>query len=399
MKILTLCYEYPPVGGGGGRMAHNVNSVLARRGHQIRVQTAWLPGLAKYEVREGVEIFRTFGFRRRADLCTVPEMAGYVATSLLPSLQHIRKWKPDIIHAHFAVPTGALALACRVLTRVPYVLTAHLGDLPGGNPDQTDSLFRALDLLIRPIWAKASGTSASSSFAAGLARAAYQVEPHIILNGISMVGRPSSSKAPTSPLAIAAIGRFNPQKNFPWMIEALAPGSFPWHLTLIGDGSQRAEIEAAVRKSNLQDRVTLTGWVPEPRMREVLASSDILLMPSTSEGNPVAAIEALKNGVAILGSNIGGLTDLIEDGGNGFAVPINSFELIRDRLATMSSDLELLARMKSHSLELSQRFDIETIATGFEALLHKAATAGHTHKQLELSQIQKSPANFPKEQK
>ena len=369
MKILTLCYEYPPVGGGGGRMAHNVNAVLARRGHQVRVQTAWLPGLPKQETRDGVEIFRTFGFRRRADLCTVPEMAGYVATSLLPSLRHIREWKPDIIHAHFAVPTGALALACRVATRIPYVLTAHLGDLPGGNPDQTDSLFRVLDPLIRPIWANAAGTSASSSFALGLARTAYGVEPRLILNGINMDGRPATARPPASPLALAAIGRFNPQKNFPWMIAALAGCSFPWHLTLIGDGSQRAEIEAAVRAGGLQDRVALEGWVPESRMRAVLAATDILLMPSTSEGNPVAAIEALKNGVAILGSNIGGLTDLINDGANGFAVPIDSPEPFRERLAKLSSDRALVERMKNRSLEMSRQFDIERIGEGFESLL------------------------------
>jgi len=369
VKILTLCYEYPLVGGGGGRMAHNINAALVPRGHQIRVQTAWLRGLPKRETRDGVEIFRTFGFRRRADLCTVPEMAGYVATSLLPSLRHIREWKPDIIHAHFAVPTGALALACRAATGIPYVLTAHLGDLPGGNPDQTDSLFRVLDPLIRPIWIKAAGTSASSSFAAGLARSAYGVAPRLILNGICMDGRPAAAKRPSSPLALAAIGRFNPQKNFPWLIDALAGCDFPWRLTLIGDGSQRPEIEAAVRTGGLQDRVTMEGWVPEPRMREILASTDILLMPSTSEGNPVAAIEALKNGVAILGSNIGGLTDLIEDGGNGFSVPIETPSAFRERLAKLSSDPGLLERMKNRSLEMSRHFDIDLIAEAFEVLL------------------------------
>ena len=74
MKILVLCYEYPPVGGGGGRMAHNVGSALVRRGHEVRVQTVRMKDLPAQELRDGVEIFRTSGFRRRADLCTVPEM-------------------------------------------------------------------------------------------------------------------------------------------------------------------------------------------------------------------------------------------------------------------------------------------------------------------------------------
>ncbi len=374
MKILTLCYEYPPVGGGGGRMAHNVAAELVRRGHEVRVQTAWLGGLSKKELLDGVEVFRSFAFRRRADFCTVPEMAGYVATSFLPAIRHIRKWEPDVIHAHFAVPTGALALACRILTGKPYVLTAHLGDLPGGNPDQTDGLFRVLNPFIRPVWKNAAGISASSSFAAGLARAAYGVDPRIILNGISMRGKAATARQPASPLELAAIGRFNPQKNFPWMIRALQGCKCPWRLTLIGDGAQRAEIEAAIRESKLEARIRLMGWVPEDAMREVLARTDILLMPSTSEGNPVSAIEALKLGVAVLGSTAGGLADLIENGKNGFAVPIESPVAFQEKLTLLAGDAGTLHKMKSRSLELAERFDIESIAGSFESLLKNSAS-------------------------
>lgn len=378
MKILVLCYEYPPVGGGGGRMAHNVASALVRRGHAVRVQTIRLPDLPPQEIREGVEIFRTLGFRRRADLCTVPEMFGYVLSSFLPALRHLRDWKPDIVHAHFAVPTGALALACRLLTGKNYVLTAHLGDLPGGNPDQTAGLFKFLDPFIRPIWKAAAGLSASSSFAAGLARAAYGVNPRMILNGVSMKGKRRTATRPSDILHLAAIGRFNPQKNFPWMIRALAECRFPWRLSLIGDGTQRGEVEADVRKSGLQDRVNLMGWVTEDAMRETLSATDVLLMPSTSEGNPVAAIEALKQGVAILGSDIGGLADLIQPGVNGFAVPLATPEAFREKLTWLSAHPESLLEMKTASLEVATRFDLEKIADDFESLLTSAAF-GETH--------------------
>lgn len=373
MKILTLCYEYPPVGGGGGRMAHNVAAALVRRGHEVRVQTAWISGISHRELADGVEVFRSFAFRKRADYCTVPEMAGYIATSFFPALRHIRTWKPDVIHAHFAVPTGVLALACRVLTGKPYVLTAHLGDLPGGNPDQTDGLFRILNPFIRPVWKNATGISASSSFAADLAKAAYAVDPRVILNGISMRGKSATARPPASPLELAAIGRFNPQKNFPWMIRALSGCKFPWHLSLIGDGAQRAEIESAIRECGLESRIRLMGWVPEDAMREVLARTDILLMPSISEGNPVSAIEALKLGVAVLGSNIGGLADLIENGKNGFAVPIESPVPFQENLARLAADPGTLHAMKSRSLEMAERFDIELIAGSFESLLNDSA--------------------------
>jgi len=357
-------------------MAHSVAAGLVRRGHAVRVQTAALKGLPPHELRDGVDIFRTFAFRRRADSCSVPEMAAYLATSLVPSLRHIQSWKPHVVHAHFAVPTGALALACRGLTGLPYVLTAHLGDLPGGNPEQTDALFRTLNPLIRPIWQSASAVSASSSFAAGLAQSAYGLDPAIIRNGLPMSDLASAPSPTNHPPSLVAAGRFHPQKNFLWMVRALQSCDFPWRLSLIGDGPQRAEIESGIRLAGIADRVALLGWVPEPALRSVFSQADILLMPSTSEGNPVAAIEALKHGLAILGSDIGGLSDLIENGFNGFAVPLHSPDAFQSRLRLLCSDDALLLQMKSGSLKIAKRFDLEAIVDQFEEILARAARQG-----------------------
>ena len=356
-------------------MARNIASGLARRGHEVKVQTVRLRGLPKKQTSDGVEVRRSFGFRRRADFCTVPEMAGYLAGAFFPAWRLAASWHPDVIHAHFAVPSGALAWPLRQLTGIPYALTVHLGDLPGGNPDQTDHLFRALNPLIRPIWRGAGAVSASSKFAAGLAEASYGIAPHIIHNGISMAGRPSVARVPEEVIRFVSIGRFNPQKNFPWMIRALARCNFPWTLDLIGDGAQGEEIRAAVRETDTDDRVRLRGWLPEEKMRETLAVSDVLLMPSTSEGNPVSVIEALKQGVAVVGSTTPGLSDLIEDGGNGYAVAIESPEPFIEKLCRLAGDRGLLCTMKSRSLQMSAAFDIDVIAEKFETLLEKVSRA------------------------
>ncbi|MFM8886294.1 MAG: glycosyltransferase family 4 protein [Chthoniobacterales bacterium] len=373
MKILTVCYEYPPVGGGGGNMARNIACGLALRGHEVKVQTVRLRGLARMEVSGGVEIRRSFGFRRRPDFCSVPEMAGYLAGAFFPAWKLAASWKPDVVHAHFAVPSGALALPLRAVTGVPYALTVHLGDLPGGNPDQTDRLFRLLNPFIRPVWRKAGGVSASSRFAAGLAKAAYGLEPEIIPNGISMAGRPPLAQPPGKVVRFVAIGRFNPQKNFPWMIRALARCEFPWTLDLIGGGTQEKEIRDSVAGTTTGDRVRFRGWLSEPEMRAVLSGSDIMLMPSTSEGNPVSAIEALKQGVAIVGSTTPGLNDLIADGANGYAVPVESDNRFVACLRDLAANPRKLSAMKTRSLELSRSFDIELIAGKFEQFLARVS--------------------------
>src|SRR5205807_9557116 len=129
-----------PLAGGGRNIAKAVAEEFAARGHEVRVQTAALGWRSTRETIGGVEVFRTASLRRVPDTCTVPEMGLYVLTSLRPTLRHIRKWKPDIIDAHFAVPTGVLAWLVHKLTGVPYVITAHLGDVPGGVPQQTDKM-------------------------------------------------------------------------------------------------------------------------------------------------------------------------------------------------------------------------------------------------------------------
>jgi glycosyltransferase involved in cell wall biosynthesis len=373
VKILTVCYEYPPVGGGGGNMARNIACGLARRGHEVKVQTVRLRGLDRKEMSGGVEVRRSFGFRRRAEFCTVPEMAGYLLGAFFPAWRLAASWRPDVIHAHFAVPSGALAWPLHHLTGIPYALTVHLGDLPGGNPDQTDHLFRFLNPLIRPVWRSAGAVSASSRFAANLAEASYGMRPQVIHNGISMAGRPAAARAPGDTLRFVAVGRFNPQKNFPWMIRALARCRFAWTLDLIGDGAQAGKIRTTVSETKTGDRVCLHGWLPEEKMREILGAADVLLMPSTSEGNPVSAVEALKLGVAMVGSTTPGLSDLIEDGGNGYAVPIESVEPFLDKLHHLAADRGLLGKMKARSLEMSPQFDIEAIAKKFEDLLGRVS--------------------------
>src|SRR4051794_14437763 len=189
MGILILCYEYPPIGGGGGRVAQTVAEGLVKRGHEVRVQTAALNGRSSVEVENGVHVYRTASGRRLPDTCTVLEMGLYILTSFLPTLRHCWGWKPQVVHAHFAVPTGVLAWAAHLLTRVPYVLTAHLGDVPDGVPEQTDRLFRIAGPLASAIWLKSAKATAVSQFVRELAERAYRKPVRRILNGVSLEGR------------------------------------------------------------------------------------------------------------------------------------------------------------------------------------------------------------------
>lgn len=371
MRILVLCYEYPPIGGGGGRVAKTIAEALARRGHEVRVQTAALGCQSHRETIGSVEVFRTASGRRAPDTCRVHEMAAYCATSFLPTRRHVRDWRPDVIHAHFAVPTGVLAWAAHGAT--PYVLTAHLGDVPGGVPEQTDKLFKFAGGIAARVWRDAADCTAVSSFVQELAERAYARKVERILNGIDL------SDAPKIPESIHGrhlvfVGRFNPQKRPDFLIDALhRVKATNWKLTMIGDGPMMPQVRALIDAHGLTTSITTRGWLEGAEVQAVLREADILCMPSSSEGMPVAAVEALKHGLAIVASDIPGVRDVVEDGANGFRVPLDTDAYARQLDRLLSEDATLLA-MKRASWTKARDFDLTAIATRYEAVLKAAAS-------------------------
>jgi glycosyltransferase involved in cell wall biosynthesis len=373
MKVLVLCYEYPPIGGGGGRVARTVAEELVRRGHEVRVQTAALGFRSQREQINGVDVFRTASARRVPDTCRVHEMGLYCATSFLPTLRHIREWKPDVIHAHFAMPTGMLAWTAHRFTGVPYVLTAHLGDVPGGVPDQTDRLFRLISPLANSVWKHAAATTAVSSFVQRLAEQAYHRKVERVLNGVDLTGGALPHSLNEIP-QLVFVGRFNPQKCPDFLIEVLA--NLPidrWRATLIGDGPVMPVVRSKIELHKLADRITLSGWLEGPAVERALSESDIFVMPSTSEGLPVAAIEALKQGLAIVASDIPGVMDVVTDGTNGLLLPVQDQTAWSNALCALLQDSIRLASFKRASLQKARDFDLRHVVDQYEALLLTAA--------------------------
>lgn len=374
MKVLVLCYEYPPLGGGGGRVAKTVAEALVARGHEVRVQTAALGWRSIREAIGGVEVFRTASGRRAPERCALHEMAAYCLTSFLPALRHVREWQPEVIHAHFVLPTGLLAWAVHRLTGVPYVLTAHLGDVPGGAPGQTEGLFRVVTPFARLVWSEAAGHTAVSAWVCELATRAFHRKPEIILNGIQLGENAPQHDTTRTTRHLVFVGRLNPQKCPLFLIDVLRQlPSRDWRLTVVGDGELMPELRERVSSAGLAERVRLTGWLDGPAVERVLQDADIFLLPSTFEGLPVAATEALKHGLALLVSDIPGLHDVVDDGVNGFRLPPGDAALWAEKIGSLLGQPSRLAAMQQASWEKVQTFDLRHRAAQYDALLSRAA--------------------------
>ena len=368
LRILVLNYEYPPLGGGGGRFTADLCRQLAQMGHDIRVQTGYGRGLPRVETEDGVTIYRNSLPRRARHTCSVREMGLFLLGALVPALRQARVWRPQVLHVHFAVPTGVLGFLIHFITGIPYVLSAQLGDIPGGIPIQTDQLFKCLKPFTVPIWRAAAWVTVPSSQMRALAQQSYPGLPmEVVYNGVNLAGQPLSPAAPHKPVRLIFAGRFSPQKNLPGLIQGLKQvKDLAWRLEMLGDGPLMSAVKKEVEVSALKPRVNFHGWVSPEQVAATMSQGDILLLPSLAEGMPLVGVQALAAGLAIVGTDIGGIAEVVRPGINGFTFPPHDTRGLAQALRTLLTTDGLLARMKAESRRLAGLFDIKKIGLRFE---------------------------------
>ena len=381
MRILVPIHEYPPVGGGGGRVAQDLAERLVARGHQVTILTSAFGDLPLRETRAGVDIVRLPVGRKEAYRASLPSMALFVLRAIVDGLRLIRRERPDVIHAHFAVPAGAAAWVLSLLTGLPYVLTIHLGDVPGGAPEKTGRWFRWVFPFTPPIWKRAAQVVAVSQFTRSLALRHYRVPIEVVPNGADVTALFPEKLVLHSPPQIVFAGRFVPQKNPLAIVEALARvRDLPWHCTMLGDGALRPAVEAAIKARGLEERFTFGGWVTPQEVLDAFGRSDILFMPSRSEGLPVVGVQAMAKGLAIVAGRAGGFTDVVAEGENGYLLHPDDVEGMAQRLRLLLTSPQHLMALREASLRRARLFDLNLIVSRYERLLEvvKKATVGET---------------------
>ncbi|MBN1147694.1 MAG: glycosyltransferase family 4 protein [Anaerolineales bacterium] len=377
MRIMAIIYEFPPLGGGGGSAARDICQGLAKRGHEIHVLTAHMKDLPRQENSPGVSVFRIPSGRKEPYRAGLSTMAGFVAAGLVAGLSHVRKWRPDIIHVHFAVPSGPVAWALSKLSKAPYVLTAHLGDVPRGVPEKTDKWFRWIYPFTPKIWRDASRVIAVSEHTRQLALQNYPVNIQVIPNGVNLEQlNPGEIRAGAPPRIIFA-GRFMPQKNPLQLVQTLASlKQLDWECIMLGDGALRDQVAQQVKELGLEERFSLPGWVSPEEVIQWLGRSDILFMPSLSEGLPVVGVQALAMGLALVASRVGGFVDLVDDGKNGYLVAPEKPDGYQRALVELLSAPDRLQSFRERSREKAACFDIDHVVASYERLFLEVIEEG-----------------------
>jgi glycosyltransferase involved in cell wall biosynthesis len=120
-----------------------------------------------------------------------------------------------------------------------------------------------------------------------------------------------------------------------------------------------------------QGRIRFHGWLQRADVDAMLAGSDALVFPSTVEGLPLALLEGLKSGLAVVASDLPPLRDLVENGRNGFLLEPNALESWITPLRKLLADPATLLAMRRESWKLASRFDLENIASEYESVYQR----------------------------
>jgi len=332
-----LCYEYPPIGGGGAKVVQGLTSELVRQGHEVDLVTMGFKNLPRYEKIKSFNIYRVKCLRLRANICTPFEMITYLISALPLILKLCKKNNYDINHTHFVYPDGILAYIVNKLTRLPYILTAHGSDVQGYNPDRFKIIHKFLKPLGKKIIANSQRVIVPSINLENLIRkVSPDVDSTIIPNGINLNKfSPNGNREKK----ILVVTRMFERKGVQYFLQALSDLKYGYNINIVGDGPYLETLKRFATDKKL--RVNFLGFVDNnsKELRDFYESSMIFVFTSEAENFPVVLLEAMIAGLAIITTNDTGCAEVVGDS----AILVNSKDpgAIKDALIKLINDPDL----------------------------------------------------------
>jgi glycosyltransferase involved in cell wall biosynthesis len=147
-------------------------------------------------------------------------------------------------------------------------------------------------------------------------------------------------------------------------------------LLLVGDGPDRPRVERLARRLGIADRVHVTGFVPHERVPAVLASADLLVLPSFYEELGTVLVEAMQVGLPTVASRVGGIPEVVEDGVTGLLVAPRDPAALATAIDTVLSDPQLARRLGANALARAPEYDLERVGAQVHGLYRELVAAG-----------------------
>jgi glycosyltransferase involved in cell wall biosynthesis len=341
----------------GGAQIHvrDLAAGAARHGRRVAVAVGSEGPFVGLLRSAGLEVFLVPGLGRAIDPFSDLKAVGKLRALL-------RRWKPDLVACHTA-KAGLVGRLAALWAGIPAQYTVHGWQFAQG----ISFIQRLLVLMVETALASVTQTIITVSESDRQMALWYRVaRPGRIVtvhNGMPLLP-PAPAATGLSEIRLIMVARFQPQKDHETLFAALEVlDDLPWSLHLVGDGPHLGRWVSWVNQRGWRARVVFHGLSHE--VPALLAASDIFVLASRWEGFPNTILEAMRSGLPVVASDVGGVSEAVEEGRTGFLVPAEDPAALAAALGRLMGDLALRRELGACG---RQRFEAEFT---FDRMLEK----------------------------
>jgi N-acetyl-alpha-D-glucosaminyl L-malate synthase BshA len=368
MKIGIVCY---PTFGGSGVLATELGKALANEGHKVHFIT--------YQQPVRLNAFNTNIFYHEVRVPTYPlfDYPPYELALASTMVDVIINYDLDLLHVHYAIPHASAAYMAKQIVKqkngrnVPVITTLHGTDITLVGKDKTYEPVVTFSI---------NESDAITAVSQNLREETYRFfdirkEIEVIYNFVDVKRfdkKPLDAFrqviAPDNEKILIHASNFRKVKRIDDVIKVFAKvqATIPSKLLMVGDGPERHAAEELCRQLGVDEQVRFLG--KQEQMEDILAVSDVFLLPSEYESFGLAALEAMAARVVVISSNAGGLAEINIPGETGFLADVGDTEAMSNYAIQLLSNLDYLASMKEKAFQQACTFDISNIIPQYEKL-------------------------------
>jgi len=394
MKVLVLTTTFPRwKEDTTPAFVYELSKRLQENGLEIVVLAPHHEGAKRFEIMDGMKVYRFPYFYppkyqrlvyeggilpnlKRNNLSRI-QVPLLFLSELYYTMKIIKKEKIDVIHSHWIIPSGLVGTILRKVLKKPHITTAHAGDV---------FTIRKSKFLARVgsyVFRNSDKITANSNYTIDVITS---IEDKIKDNvEIIPMGVATTLFTPENAMnlkntfgaeyLILSVGRLVEKKGVNYLIMAMKEviKEFPnAKLLIAGSGPEKENLEKISDSLNLKENVVFVGYIKNSDLPKYYASSDIFVLPSIetkegdTEGLGVVLLEAMACRVPVIGSNVGGITDIIKNDQNGFLAKPKNPEDIADRIIKLLSNEGLRQKFSKEGIKIVQeRFSWDVVAGKF----------------------------------
>jgi N-acetyl-alpha-D-glucosaminyl L-malate synthase BshA len=376
MKIGIVCY---PTFGGSGVLATELGKALAEKGHEIHFIT--------YQQPVRLNGFHTNIFYHEVRVPTYPlfDYPPYELALASTMVDVILNHDLDLIHAHYAIPHASAAYTAKQIVKqktgrsVPVITTLHGTDITLVGRDKTYEPVVTFSINESDAITAVSENLRAETFKH------FEIKKEIeVIHNFVDVHRYNKKAvaafrqviAPNNEKIIIHASNFRKIKRIDHVMEIFKNihTALPAKLLMVGDGPERPLAEDLTRQYGLDGDVRFLG--KQEQMEELLAVSDVFLLPSEYESFGLAALEAMAASTVVISTDAGGLGEINIDGVTGYTAPVGDVAKMSNNAIELLQDETKLKAFKHNALKEAKLFDIHHIIPKYEELYRRFCRTG-----------------------